>query len=92
MDEDGEISLISLISKTVLHKLRTNRTISAVAFSPDGKRFAFTKENLVQVLNLIIRECLRSFSLFSFIAVIIVSKLCIIKCSTFLASFLHYNL
>ena len=49
VDEDGEVNLISLISKTVLHKLRTNRPIAAVSFSPDGKRFAFTKENFVQV-------------------------------------------
>ena len=32
-----------------MHRLRTNRQILDVSFSPDGKRFAFTKENFVQV-------------------------------------------
>ena len=49
VDEDGEVSVISLISRSIVHKLRTNRQILDVSFSPDGKRFAFTKENFVQV-------------------------------------------
>lgn len=44
-NEDGEIVLISLISRSVLHKLRTNRTISCLKFSPDSKHFALTKED-----------------------------------------------
>jgi periodic tryptophan protein 2 len=48
-NEDGEVHLISLISKTILQNLRTNRTISALSFSPDGKQFAIAKENLVLV-------------------------------------------
>jgi len=49
VNEDGEIHLISLISRTVLHKLRTNRPIKAVQFSPDSRHFALTKENGVFV-------------------------------------------
>jgi len=45
VDEDGEIQLISLISRSVLHRLRTNRRINCVKFSPDSKKFAITKEN-----------------------------------------------
>ena len=46
-NEDGEVHLISLVSKTILHKLRLNREITAIKFSPDGKQFAVAKENLV---------------------------------------------
>ena len=45
VNTDGEIHLISLVSQTVLHKLRTDRTIRCVQFSPDGKYFAITKES-----------------------------------------------
>ena len=48
-NDDGELHLISLVSKTILHKLRVNRTIAALAFSPDGKQFAVAKENLVMI-------------------------------------------
>ena len=48
-DEKGEIYFISLISKSILHSLRTERRISVIAFSPDSKHFAFTKENNVFV-------------------------------------------
>ena len=44
VNEEGEVHLISLISKTILRKLRTNRTIKAVEFSPDGKYFAITRK------------------------------------------------
>lgn len=49
VNEDGEVQLISLVSRTILHRLRTNRKILAVQFSPDSKHFAFTKENGVFV-------------------------------------------
>ena len=48
-NEDGELHLISLISKSILHKLRLNRAVSDIKFSPDGKQFAVAKENLVLV-------------------------------------------
>ena len=44
-NEDGEIILISLISRSILHRLRTNRNINAIKFSPDSKRFVITKED-----------------------------------------------
>jgi len=47
--EDGEVHLISLISRTILHRLRTNRNIVSIKFSPDSKHFAMTKENNVFV-------------------------------------------
>ena len=49
VNSDGEIQLISLISQTVLHRLRTNRTVTDVQFSPDGRYFAITKESLALV-------------------------------------------
>ena len=49
VNEEGEIHLISLISKTILRKLRTNRSVKHVQFSPDGKYFAITKESNVLV-------------------------------------------
>jgi len=51
VNEDGEIHLISLISRSVLHKLRTNRTVNCVKFSPDSKQFAITKEDCVFVYS-----------------------------------------
>lgn len=44
VNEDGEIHFISLISRTILHRLRTNRHIHSVKFSPDSRHFALTKE------------------------------------------------
>ena len=46
-NDDGELHLISLVSKTILHKLRLNREIADIKFSPDGLQFAVAKENLV---------------------------------------------
>ncbi len=48
-NEEGEIHLISLISRSVLHTLRTNRPIAAVRFSPDARHFAVARENNVYV-------------------------------------------
>ena len=50
-NEDGEIILISLISRSILHRLRTNRNINAIKFSPDSKRFAITKEDAAFVYS-----------------------------------------
>lgn len=49
INEDGEADLISLISKTIIHKFRFNRPVASVKFSPNGKYFALTKENSVFV-------------------------------------------
>ena len=42
--EDGEVFVISLISRSVLHTLRTNREVADLRFSPDGKHFVVAKE------------------------------------------------
>jgi len=49
INEDGEADLISLISKSIIHKFRFNRPVVCVKFSPNGKYFALTKENAVFV-------------------------------------------
>ena len=49
INEDGEADVISLLSRTVVHKFRFNRPVVAVKFSPNGKYFALTKENSVFV-------------------------------------------
>ena len=49
VNTDGEILLISLISQTVLHRLRTNRLVADVQFSPDGRYFAVAKESLALI-------------------------------------------
>jgi len=49
INEDGEADLISLFSKSVIHKFRFNRPVNCVKFSPNGKYFALTKENAVFV-------------------------------------------
>ena len=49
INEDGEADLISLLSKTVVHKFRFHRPVLCVKFSPDGRFFALTKENSVFV-------------------------------------------
>jgi len=51
VNEDGEIQLISLISRTILHRLRTNRPVACVKFSPDSKHFAITKEDCAFVYS-----------------------------------------
>jgi len=49
VNSDGEVHLISLISQTILHRLRTNRTVTDIQFSPDGRYFALTKESVAMV-------------------------------------------
>ena len=51
VNEDGEVQLISLIFRTILHRLRTNRNINCVKFSPDSKHFAMTKEDCAFVYS-----------------------------------------
>ncbi|GAV07744.1 hypothetical protein RvY_17551 [Ramazzottius varieornatus] len=51
VDEDGEALVISLVSKTILHRHRFNRKIYDVQFSPDGRRFAVTFEQNVRIFT-----------------------------------------
>nr|CAD7461075.1 unnamed protein product [Timema tahoe] len=41
----GEAHLISMVSRTVVHKYRFKRPVRCLKFSPDGKHFAVCKEN-----------------------------------------------
>ncbi|XP_046394793.1 periodic tryptophan protein 2 homolog [Ischnura elegans] len=45
INEEGEADLISLISKSVLHKHRFNGAVACACFSPDGNYFAVGKGN-----------------------------------------------
>jgi len=47
--EIGEIHLISMISKTILHRMNFHKKVLSIKFSPDSKHIAFTKENDVVV-------------------------------------------
>nr|CAB3265326.1 periodic tryptophan protein 2 homolog [Phallusia mammillata] len=47
VDEEGEITLINLISKTVLHRHDFRKPVNCVSFSPDGKKFAVCKDNVI---------------------------------------------
>uniref|UniRef100_H2YNV0 Small-subunit processome Utp12 domain-containing protein n=1 Tax=Ciona savignyi TaxID=51511 RepID=H2YNV0_CIOSA len=51
VDEEGEASLISFISKSVLHTHHFRKPIKCIKFSPDGSKFAVTKDNLVLVYH-----------------------------------------
>ena len=48
-NEDGEVHVISLVSRTILYSLRTNRKVRALSFSPDGRYLALAKESNVMV-------------------------------------------
>ncbi|XP_049791974.1 periodic tryptophan protein 2 homolog isoform X1 [Schistocerca nitens] len=47
VNEAGEAHLISLISRTVIHRHHFKHSVSCVKFSPNGKHFAVSKENKV---------------------------------------------
>ncbi|XP_058810769.1 periodic tryptophan protein 2 homolog [Phymastichus coffea] len=51
INEEGDAHVISMISKTVIHKHRFKRRVQCVKFSPDGKHFAVCKENNVFVFT-----------------------------------------
>uniref|UniRef100_F6VRH3 Periodic tryptophan protein 2 homolog n=1 Tax=Ciona intestinalis TaxID=7719 RepID=F6VRH3_CIOIN len=49
--KEGEATLISLISKSVLHRHHFRKPIKCIKYSPDGRKFAVTKDNLVLVYH-----------------------------------------
>ncbi|CAK8686566.1 unnamed protein product [Clavelina lepadiformis] len=51
IDEEGEASLVSLLSKSILHTHHFRKPIQCIKYSPDGKKFAVTKDNLVLVYH-----------------------------------------
>ncbi|XP_029941900.1 periodic tryptophan protein 2 homolog [Salarias fasciatus] len=46
VDEDGAALLVSLVTRAVLHHFHFHRAVHSVSFSPDGRRFVVTKENV----------------------------------------------
>lgn len=49
--EEGEGHLISLISNSILGTHHFHHTVSQVKFAPDGRKFAVTRDTVVQVFN-----------------------------------------
>ncbi|XP_030635954.1 PWP2 small subunit processome component [Chanos chanos] len=46
VDEDGAALLVSLVTRAVLHHYHFHKPVQSVRFSPDGKKFVITKENV----------------------------------------------
>ncbi|XP_063322696.1 PWP2 small subunit processome component [Pelmatolapia mariae] len=46
VDEDGAAVLISLITRAILHHFHFHKPVSSIRFSPDGRKFIVTKENV----------------------------------------------
>uniref|UniRef100_A0A6Q2XEJ9 Small-subunit processome Utp12 domain-containing protein n=1 Tax=Esox lucius TaxID=8010 RepID=A0A6Q2XEJ9_ESOLU len=46
VDEDGAALLVSLITKAVLHHYHFHKPVASVRFSPDGRKFVVTKDNV----------------------------------------------
>ncbi|XP_050415096.1 periodic tryptophan protein 2 homolog [Patella vulgata] len=51
VSNDGEAMLCSLISKSILGTHNFHRPIHCVKFSPNGKKFAVTRENMVDIFH-----------------------------------------
>ncbi|XP_051982558.1 PWP2 small subunit processome component [Xyrauchen texanus] len=46
IDEDGAAVLVSLVTRAVLHHHHFHKPVHSVCFSPDGRKFVITKENV----------------------------------------------
>ncbi|XP_034279782.1 periodic tryptophan protein 2 homolog [Pantherophis guttatus] len=46
VDEEGSALLVSLISKSVIHRFHFQKPVHSVCFSPDGKKFVITKDKV----------------------------------------------
>ncbi|XP_019476710.1 periodic tryptophan protein 2 homolog [Meleagris gallopavo] len=46
VDEEGAALLVSLVGKSVIHQFHFHKPVHSVSFSPDGKRFVITKDNV----------------------------------------------
>lgn len=46
IDEDGAAILVSLVTRAVLHHNHFHKPVHSVCFSPDGRKFVITKENV----------------------------------------------
>uniref|UniRef100_A0A8B9I0P3 PWP2 small subunit processome component n=1 Tax=Astyanax mexicanus TaxID=7994 RepID=A0A8B9I0P3_ASTMX len=47
VDEDGAAVLVSLLTRAVLYHHHFHKPVHSVSFSPDGRKFVVTKENVV---------------------------------------------
>ncbi|XP_019384573.1 PREDICTED: periodic tryptophan protein 2 homolog [Crocodylus porosus] len=46
VDEEGAALLVSLIMRSVIHQFHFQKPVHSVCFSPDGKKFVITKDNV----------------------------------------------
>uniref|UniRef100_A0A8B9CCF0 PWP2 small subunit processome component n=1 Tax=Anser brachyrhynchus TaxID=132585 RepID=A0A8B9CCF0_9AVES len=46
VDEEGAALLVSLVGKSVIHHFHFHKPVHSVSFSPDGKKFVITKDNV----------------------------------------------
>ncbi|XP_029375197.1 PWP2 small subunit processome component isoform X1 [Echeneis naucrates] len=46
VDEDGAALLVSLITRAILHHFHFHKPVNSIRFSPDGRKFVVTKENV----------------------------------------------
>ncbi|XP_061685876.1 PWP2 small subunit processome component [Syngnathoides biaculeatus] len=46
VDEDGAALLVSLITHAILHHFHFHKPVNSIRFSPDGRKFVVTKENV----------------------------------------------
>uniref|UniRef100_A0A3B4BD38 Small-subunit processome Utp12 domain-containing protein n=1 Tax=Periophthalmus magnuspinnatus TaxID=409849 RepID=A0A3B4BD38_9GOBI len=46
VDEDGAALLVSLITRAILHHFHFHKPVHSISFSPDGRKFVVTKENV----------------------------------------------
>ncbi|XP_064503026.1 periodic tryptophan protein 2 homolog [Pseudopipra pipra] len=51
IDEEGAALLVSLIGKCVIHQFYFHKPVHSVKFSPDGKKFVITKDNLAYLYH-----------------------------------------
>uniref|UniRef100_A0A8C3QNH3 Small-subunit processome Utp12 domain-containing protein n=1 Tax=Cyanoderma ruficeps TaxID=181631 RepID=A0A8C3QNH3_9PASS len=51
IDEEGAALLVSLIGKCVIHQFYFHKPVHSVSFSPDGKKFVVTKDNLAHLYH-----------------------------------------
>uniref|UniRef100_A0AAR2KZ89 Small-subunit processome Utp12 domain-containing protein n=1 Tax=Pygocentrus nattereri TaxID=42514 RepID=A0AAR2KZ89_PYGNA len=51
VDEDGAAILVSLVTRAVLYHHHFHKPVNSVSFSPDGRSFVVTKENVALMYN-----------------------------------------
>ncbi|XP_033339353.1 periodic tryptophan protein 2 homolog [Megalopta genalis] len=51
VNEEGDLHVISMVSKIIIHTYKFKRRVRCIKFSPDSKHFAACKENNVFIFN-----------------------------------------